>query len=579
MKGNGERKRFAVTALIINLFTSLTIVFFSPMEVVLMNQHEFYFSFLNAALFQMLAALAAAGIATAVTALLPRKIGRVLAGLSLGCGLAAYIQALFLNGGMVALDGKNMDVSGSTKVFNLVIWAVIIIGAVALLLINKKSVITGVRCAAAALIVMQGAAMIGTAAGNGLAEKGEMLYLTSESQFELSEGNNVIEIILDTTDGTVVREMLAKYPEVYERLAGWIYYPNATSKNSRTFPSVPYMLTGKQYFYDYPAEEYVESAFLESQFLPGMKEAGTDICLYSPDTNYIGTSVTDYVRNAMKYDYGRLDSVAPGQLIKNLMHVGLYKSMPYALKNKFSYKMGIINISSFRDYEKRIHPFRDPDVLFYQDMLDAGGLKTSSDYAQAFRLYHLNGIHPGYAWDQDLNINFTSEKPDALRGSFRVIEKYIDEMKRLGIYDGATIIVTADHGYSNLEGEKLEVQHPYCPLLMVKYPQQDETKPMTINEAPVAHEDLFATIEEALGAQKTGYGSGKALREYAPGEARERLYYYTAYYDHHDGEIVLREYRITGDAEDMRNWELTGRWWDIKYSLFRISDKRFREGQ
>ena len=145
MKGNGERKRFAVTALIINLFTSLTIVFFSPMEVVLMNQHEFYFSFLNAALFQMLAALAAAGIATAVMNILPRKIGSVLAGLSLGCGLAAYIQALFLNGGMVALDGKNMDVSGSTKVLNLVIWAVIIIGAVALLLINKKSVITGVR--------------------------------------------------------------------------------------------------------------------------------------------------------------------------------------------------------------------------------------------------------------------------------------------------------------------------------------------------------------------------------------------------------------------------------------------------
>lgn len=579
MKGNGERKRFAVTALIINLFTSLTIVFFSPMEVVLINQHEFYFSFLNAALFQLLAALAAAGIATAVMAFLPRKIGSVLAGLSLGCGLAAYIQAMFLNGGMVALNGENMDVSGGAKALNLAIWAVIIIGAVVLLLINRKPVNTAVRCVAAALIVMQGAAMIGSVAGNGLAEKGEMLYLTSAGQFELSDGNNVIEFILDTTDGSMVREMLAKYPEVYENLAGWTYYPNATSKNSRTFPSIPYMLTGKQYFYDYPAEEYVESAFQESRFLPGLGEAGTDICLYSPDTNYIGTSVTGYVRNAMKYDYSKLSSVAPGQLVKNLMHVGLYKSMPYVLKNKFSYKTDIINISSFRNYEKRIHPFRDPDVLFYQDLQDAGGLKTSSEYPQAYRLYHLYGMHPGYAWDQDLNICFTAERRDALRGSFRLIEKYIDEMKRLGIYDRATIIVTADHGYSNMEGDQLEIQAPYCPLLMVKYPQQDETIPMTINEAPVAHEDLFATIEEALGARKTGYGSGKALREYAPGEARERLYYYTGYYDHRDGEIVLREYRITGDAEDIRNWELTGRWWDVNYSLFKISDKRFREAQ
>jgi hypothetical protein len=337
------------------------------------------------------------------------------------------------------------------------------------------------------------------------------------------------------------------------------------------------MLTGKECFYDRPADEYVQSAFAESTFLPGLKEAGTDICLYTTDTDMIGNSATAYTRNSMLYDYSQLSSLDPVQLVKNLLHVGLYKSMPYALKNKFDYNMGIINISSFRGYEKRSRRFREEDAMFYQDLQAAGGLSVSSEYSKAYRLYHLFGNHPGYMWNQNMEITTGADQPDALRGSFRIVEMIVDEMKRLGIYDKATIIVTADHGLSNLGGTTLEIQQTYCPLLMVKYPNQDDGKPMQINEAPVAHDDLFATIEDALNAKRSGTGSGKSLREFSPGDQRERMYYYTAFYDNKEGEIVLREYKITGDAEDINNWHLTGRWWDILYSRHKVAPRRFTE--
>ena len=570
-----DRKQFALTAFLFNLFSALTVIFFSPMEVVLINQHEFYFSFPNAALFQGITALAVACLLTLIMVLLPRKAGTVLAGLSMGGGIAAYIQAFFLNGKMVALTGETMAVSAAEKAVNLLIWLAVLTGTVLLLYRLGKPAAAAMRCVAAVLIVTQCVAMVSTVATKGVDEKGETLFLTSEGEFELSSGENVIEFVLDTTDGTVVREMLAEYPEMYDCLAGWVYYPDATSKNSRTFPSLTYMLSGKECFYDCPAEEYVREAFEESRFLPGLKAAGTDICLYSPDTDILGGHVADYARNSLRYDYSRLDSLNPVRLVMNLMHVALYKSMPYVLKDLFAYDMSIINISSFRDYERRTKPFRDADSMFYQDLMNAGGLNSSDRYEKAFRFYHLWGNHPGFVWDENLEESTTADRTQALRGSFRIIEKYIEEMKRLGIYDRATIIVTADHGLSNLGYEKLEISQPFCPILMVKYPGQTE-QPLQINGAPVAHDDLFATIEDALGAERSGCGSGKALKDFSPGEERERLYYYTAFHNNKEGEIVLREYRVTGDAEKPENWHLTGRWWDVLYSRHKVAAERFK---
>ena len=364
---------------------------------------------------------------------------------------------------------------------------------------------------------------------------------------------------------------------VVSAAGGWhAATPNATSTHSRTFPSLTYLFSGKTCYYDLPVREYVSSAFAESPFLPGLKATGADICLYSSMTELLGPQMANYARNSLVYDYSQLSVLNPVRTVLNLMHVALYKSMPYVLKDRFAYDTGIINVSSFRDYERRDHPFMELDHLFHQDLLASGGLTSTDDYDSAFRLYHFWSMHVGYPWDENLEPTETEAEPvDALRGSFRNVETMIEEMKRLGVYDRATIIVVADHGLSNMGAEKLEIAQTYCPLLMVKYPNQDGTTPMKINEAPVAHEDLFATIEDALGAERSGCGSGKALREYAPEDERERIFYYTALHDSKDGEIVSREYRITGNAEDIENWHLTGRWWDVKYSYYRISKERF----
>ena len=574
------RKKFIITVLLCNLFSSLTVVFFSPMEVVLAGQKEFYFPFLNAALYEGLAALALAGVLTLIMTFLPRKAGLVLAALSLAGGIAAYIQGLFLNTKMVALTGEHMSLTGGEKAVNLLIWAAVILAVTVCVLVfsrkRKNTVLSAMCFAAGALIAMQTVAMVTTIATDGLDEKGETLFLTSEGEFELSTGNNVVEIILDTTDGTVVRQMLARYPELYDTLGGWVYYPNVTSKHSRTYPSLDYMLTGEICHYDLPVAEFVDNAFTKSPFLPGLKATGADMRFYSSMMDILRPKFAPYADNALLYDYSQLGILDPAGVVRNLLHVALYKSMPYALKDFFSYDIGIINISSFKEYKRRENPFMELDHLFYRDLKAAGGFTTTDRYDKAFRLYHFWGNHSGYLWDEHLEATDRDvDLPDALRGSFVIVENLISEMKRLGVYDQATIIVTADHGLSNLGGETLEISQTYCPLLMVKYPGQNDAEPMTENDSPVAHDDFFATLEDALGAERTGLGSGKALKEFSPEDERERIFYYTALYDSRDGEVVEREYSITGNAEQIENWHLTGNWWEILYSRHTISKKRF----
>ena len=134
-----KKKRQLLTILLCNLFLTLTVAFFSPMEVLLINLKEFYFSFANVWWLQLLLALGAALVLTLIMFVLPPRAGHAAAGLSLGLGVAAYVQALLLNGRMIVLSGEEMSVSSRDKIINLVIWGAIVLAVLlAVILFGRK---------------------------------------------------------------------------------------------------------------------------------------------------------------------------------------------------------------------------------------------------------------------------------------------------------------------------------------------------------------------------------------------------------------------------------------------------------
>ena len=587
-----SRKRFLGTILLCNLFLSLTVVFFSPMEIVLLNRGEFYFPFNNVWGVQLLVALGAALVLSLLMMLLPPRAGQIAAAVSLGLGLAAYVQALFLNGKMVSLTGASMKLTDADKTTNLIIWGCIVLAVLLCVIFlgarRKKATNLLMKGVACALIVMQTVGLVSLIFADHSSDQEMETYLSVDGEFELSSGNNVIEFVLDSADGLAVREMLATYPELYDSLSGWVYYPNATSKHSRTYPSIPYMLTGAICHYDLPVTEYVEQAFDQSHYLKGLNQAGTDIRLFTWNPEIIAKSTQEYVANSSAYRYNRFENLNLPKLIENMMKIALYKSLPYQFKNQFRYNLVQVNMSSFTRQDLFFKDFSYMDPGFYSDLTKSSPISVTDKYAKAFRFYHLFGPHPGADWDENLDTVSEDESTDiwdlpyrarVLRGSYKMIEEYIRQMKELGIYDQSTIIITADHAISDdRETQRTLVrQTTACPVMMVKYAGSDLSQPLRISSAPVAHEDIFATVEKALSSGVTGTGSGRGLEDIAEAEDRDRYYYHTAFHTDESGEVAMREYIVSGDAEDLANWHLTGKWWDILYSQNAISDEKLTD--
>lgn len=582
MKSGRHTRRQVLTVLLCNLFLSLTVVFFSPMEVMMANIREFYFPFANVWWLQLLLALAAALVLSGLMLILPGKAGVVAAGLSLALGVAAYVQALFLNGDMVVLTGERMTVTPEGVTWNLVIWGVILLAVLLAVILSVRKHLKGtaiaMKAVSAALILMQAVGFVTTAATTDLSPAKQEHALTTDQMFTYGKKENVVIFVLDTADGNYAREMVERFPELSEILSGWTYYPNATSFYSRTYPSLPYMLTGVPNYMDKPVPEFLDEAYSQSGFLKGMSENGVDCRVLTSDENLVSEKADPWLANTTGFQYSSFSNLNLPVLEKNLMKIALFKSAPYRFKDAFSYDMTEINSTSFYAYNDpdRYYPYTDDDFNYDLD----GAVKTGN-YDKAFRFYHTFGTHYGVRWDENLDEIDEEETevdyPAAMRGCFRNVESLIEQMKALGIYDDATIIVTADHGLSGHvhDDEPLDLQAAAPVVMMVKLPHSDLSQPLVISEAPVCHDDIFATAEQGLGVPVSGTGSGKTFADFHDGDARDRYYIHTMLRHSNNGDIALREYLVQGDAEDLSNWHATGRWWEIYYTTNPLSTEPY----
>ncbi len=135
--------------------------------------------------------------------------------------------------------------------------------------------------------------------------------------------------------------------------------------------------------------------------------------------------------------------------------------------------------------------------------------------------------------------------------------EYLAEMKELGVYENATIIITADHGdwYSSDELATMVS----TPILLVKQ-AGDTWEELQTSDKQVSHENIIATIVDAVGADSSAYGY---TLEEAPQTSTRYFYHITTIEDRVD---VIWEFEIIGDANDISNWRYTGNYWLVEFS-------------
>jgi len=535
-----------LSVLAVNCFFAISIIFIGPIEIFSVNTVDFEFSIVDFWKYLAAAGLFFIVVASIVMLLVPELMRKFMMWGIFSVTICCYLQSTFMNGKMQMMVGQNVTWSTGVKIVNLLIWFAIML-CVAMLIAKGKKYKTVLTYLAVCLLLTRVVSVTSVLLSTGALKENKSGYMSKDYMLDLSsKGDNVVVFLLDYFDGRVMDEILDKEPDFLNTFDGFVYYPNATSVHSRTYPSITYLFTEKICYFDKEPDDYIENAFNDGVFWKELVDANTNIGIYSYKEYFSHSARAD-----MCNYYREKGTVNAKPLLKYMAKMVLYRDMPYAFKNRFTYDSGSIN-------EEVICVSGDNKYLVFNDYwfdntLDSEKVKQTID-ENCFRFYHLGSCH----------LNFDN-KAEAGKYALTIVNDYCRQMKEMGIYKDSTIIILADHGFSG-EGDTLDMPHQTAvPLMLVKQAGSADTKLVTSN-APVSQTEFAPTVLEAFGLEY----SGRSFEEIGENENRDRYYYYSAMYDNLDGEIELREYKVDGDARKPESYKFTGNTWDIIYSQNKV---------
>ena len=272
----------------------------------------------------------------------------------------------------------------------------------------------------------------------------------------------------------------ATNPKNFDFLHDFTYYKNHDSIYCLTFPPLYHLLTE----YEYSEEEHdnYEKLALSSdtsiKFFDTIHKSGYITGLYSIDIHSL-ESVEGYVDNVKTCQV----TVNKEKVRKMLFNLSMYRYLPYNLKKPFQ----MYNPKSDTVAYSIIAPGLTNDE-FYKRMTE-WGMKVDSSTDKKFTLSHLFGVHAPILNDENCSL----VKEDSVsrhkrnQGVLFAVRTYIDNLKKLGIYDKSTIIVMADHGEFGDTDSIFFVKKPF-----------EEHEEMEIDESMITHHDFQDIIIESL---------------------------------------------------------------------------------
>lgn len=526
-----------------------TFLFFGPVEITASAHESLAFTFMEILPVMFIITITSfVSITLLVSLLRGRVFNYMLTGIFtvLLCG---YLQGNFWNGHLGALTGDAIDwYNYSAPMFlNLLLWFIVFIIIYLVLFVSKNIWKKGLIFVSAAIFVMQTVALLSICIsadsyGSGLKNSN---YLSNSELFDYSKENNTIVFLLDRLDYDYIAEVLAESPDYFNELDGFTSYTNAVAETARTKPGANYMLTNcDEYVYKVPQEEYFEKSWEsnDKNILRDLSDDGYKVDVYTEISDMFGKgkSMEKYISN-MSNTKSELNK---GIVSYKLLNLSAYRYVPNALKPYFWTYTDEVNRDAYKEGDKEFSVYEISE-LNYSDGFSQFNL-TDDKY---FKFYHFNGSHSPYI----LNADGTKSEGETnvieqTKGSFRILFNAFAEMKKLGIYKNASIIITADHGdpVSDYEPVKKATR-----IGLFFKPPGVENKPLQYSNAPVSFKNIPATIARDSGISYEKYGI--PLDEVSEDSDVIRKYYKSVCSD----DWVEREvydYEIKGDASDFNNW-------------------------
>lgn len=592
IKTKGLKQRL-LPSILCGTAVGFTYLFFGAVDVFAGNRGEFLFRFSDFGLWLALIALAVSAVISLILVFTDGVLHRVLFGLFFWAALMGQVQSLFLNVGMGSLVGDDVGtrVSLGFVIFDTALWAVMAAACVfGAIMMKKFDIIKTV--ATVLLVVIIGMQLVGcvsnipkitgsstekrqetqtttsapaqttsspaeTAQTTTEASKPEepekdtKQYLTEAGINEVSAGKNIVVFVVDRFDVNFYEEIMCFDEAFFDGLTGFTYFDDNISLYSRTYPGLATLITGIDYEYrsepeDWGAspEPWFEKAYGTSPFLSDLQKNGYRIKLYTAD--YYGyrdaRAMKGRVYNVSGVsEYEVTDRAA---LVGSMAQIAAYRCLPTLLKS--TVKVSTSSFNSVISYGGEAPAYKVDDPRAYE--LLTGGL-TIDDSENSYTLIHLNGCHQPYDIDENGNRTDNTTFKKAMTGCFGMIFAYLDEMRRLGVYENSTIVITGDHPSARDDGE-IPTQ-PRLTSLFVK-PAGRSEEPLAYSHAQVSQENLIPTLVKSAGlVQSTVYG--KSYFEIAEGQNVTRHHKFELY---DDGDTRIIDFEVTGKGSDFSNWKI-----------------------
>lgn len=557
-----QRFLFALCMMALFMYTYFVV---APFEIVGGNSESLSFGVRDIWVVMVVFAVVAGSLVALALSVLRGRAFAVALGTVFSLALLGFLQALFFNGGLPSADGHAVPWGdyALTMLANAVMWVAVVIACV-VLCVKKPALSRAAFTVLAFALILTQSLGIATYVKHDIVLGDSSIAVTREGLFEVSDKGNVIVFVVDTVDTNQFDEVLAAHPDMLDEFTGFTLFENSAGAMIPTSHAVPFLLSGERLQEDETYNNYVDTRYARSSFIDDIYNQNYSISLYA-DCIFSGmTEFGDKTTNIHLVDALSVDVFGT---IKILSQVALYRDAPWACKPLCWYytdDIGNAVVDESQDVDDAQRPYVLDDAQYYQDLLESGLSFQEDETADgALKLIHLSGAHVPYTMDENgLLSDDQTTLEQQTRGTFKILSEYLSELKRLGVYDSATIIVTADHGiwYPTTD----IITEPSTPICLVK-PALEEgsaSAPYQVSLAPVSQDDFHSTVIEAVGGDESAYGAGMTYFDVPEDSDRVRYYDMTRYPDDTLSRFnELDRFEITGDARDFGNWHLT----DVKW--------------
>ena len=562
-------------ALLASGFLCLTVLIVSPVEIVASSASSLTFGLADVWWLILGSGVAAAVLLALVVSALRGRAFRVAIAVICAVGVCAWLQAIALNKGLPVADGRAVPWHDYTTitVISAAVWVCALAVAITLALRVPKvfRALATALCTLIAIIQVIGAAsLVINPTGGSILGNPDTIVATGEGLYTVSSKDNVIVFILDTMDSGHILNQLEDDPNLLDDFKGFTYYADSTGKMIPTHNAIPTLLSGHSMadYGDYWT--WANNMYPDSTFLDDMLDAGYELGIYSCESfwnNETGEYLAERTINIHTASAGEGVAPDPVGTIRILWRCSFYRGSTWLLKRFFWFYTDQLNNSMIADDASVFNesaPYTYDDARWYRNLQQEGLSVVEGGENGCFRLIHLLGSHEPFLIDE-YGINrspFNTTEEQQTKGSLLMVSDYLQMLRDLGLYDDATIIVTADHGEWYYTAEHLK--HPSCPIMMIKpggQTAEEAAADLVFSDVPVSHDDFQSTVLQAMGASDevvSRYGTSILDLDDSP---RIRTYITSRWLSYDNHREVMDEYEIDGYALDINNWEYTGRSW------------------